>query len=174
MGAAAEEFLKSDLWPQNPEGTVPPFPEGNELVYFDFSATPANRLVAPFATFERASDFYGDGSLYIVDTPGHFTGHLSAVARVAPDAFVFLAGDVCHNRLCYSPGHRLVSEYNYADIEVARKSVQKLADLNRESENVVVILAHEAHRLEEGMPLFPSDVQEWVLKEIELRRAARA
>ena len=43
-----------------------------------------------------ATDFYGDGSLYLLDTPGHWPGHLCALARTTPDTFVYLGGDMCH------------------------------------------------------------------------------
>lgn len=43
-----------------------------------------------------ATDFYGDGSLYLLDTPGHWPGHICALARTTPDTFVFLGGDICH------------------------------------------------------------------------------
>ncbi|KAJ5333863.1 uncharacterized protein N7506_007646 [Penicillium brevicompactum] len=47
----------------------------------------------------RAFDFFGDGSFYLVDTPGHAVGHLSALARTttSPDTFIFLGGDLCHH-----------------------------------------------------------------------------
>jgi hypothetical protein len=43
-----------------------------------------------------AHDFYGDGSLYLLDTPGHWPGHLCALARTTPTTFLFLGGDICH------------------------------------------------------------------------------
>jgi hypothetical protein len=43
-----------------------------------------------------AHDFYGDGSLYLLDTPGHWPGHLCALARTTPNTFLFLGGDICH------------------------------------------------------------------------------
>lgn len=53
----------------------------------------------------RASDWFGDGSFYILDTPGHTIGHISALARTqqgdptqnVPDTFMLLAGDVCNH-----------------------------------------------------------------------------
>jgi len=173
LGAASKAILENDVYPENPDGEVLAFPEGNSIVYLDYSPSYSRPVVAPFASFDRAVDFFGDGSLYIVDTPGHFPGHLSAVARVAPNSFVFLAGDLCHNRLCYSPGHRALSQLNYRDVDTARATAQKLAKLNRESENVIVILAHEKQRLEEGMPLFPKDVREWAIKEVEKRKVTQ-
>ncbi|EFX05080.1 metallo-beta-lactamase superfamily protein [Grosmannia clavigera kw1407] len=53
----------------------------------------------------RAQDYFGDGSLYVLDTPGHAVGHISALVRTTPasiedknstDDFVFLGGDICH------------------------------------------------------------------------------
>lgn len=54
--------------------------------------------MAPFAAFEHAVDLHGDGSLYVVDLPGHMQGHIGAAARVAPGSFVLLAADACHHR----------------------------------------------------------------------------
>ncbi|KAJ7828058.1 hypothetical protein B0H14DRAFT_3719641 [Mycena olivaceomarginata] len=41
----------------------------------------------------KAIDHFGDGSFYLLDTPGHFTGHMSALARVTPSSFIVLGGD---------------------------------------------------------------------------------
>lgn len=49
-----------------------------------------------------AHDYFGDGSLYLLDSPGHCPGHISALARTTPSSgereatFVFLGGDICH------------------------------------------------------------------------------
>jgi hypothetical protein len=43
----------------------------------------------------RAHDYFADGSLYILDSPGHAIGHLSALVRTTTDTFVFLGGDIC-------------------------------------------------------------------------------
>ncbi|KAJ7754484.1 beta-lactamase-like protein [Mycena metata] len=45
----------------------------------------------------KAHDFFGDGSLYVLDVPGHLKGHVCALARVTPDSFVFMGGDACHH-----------------------------------------------------------------------------
>ncbi|KAH6632885.1 beta-lactamase-like protein [Boeremia exigua] len=44
----------------------------------------------------RAIDYFADGSFYILDTPGHAIGHVSALARTTSNTFVFLGGDICH------------------------------------------------------------------------------
>jgi hypothetical protein len=45
-----------------------------------------------------AFDYFGDGSFYLLDSPGHAVGHLCGLARttVAPATFVLMGGDVCH------------------------------------------------------------------------------
>ena len=52
-----------------------------------------------------AIDWFGDGSFYLLNTPGHAVGHISALARATlgdsaagtNDTFLLLAGDVCHH-----------------------------------------------------------------------------
>ncbi|KAJ0165320.1 hypothetical protein CTA2_11632 [Colletotrichum tanaceti] len=50
----------------------------------------------------RAQDFFGDGSLYLLEAPGHQPEHICALARTTPSSsaggatFVFLGGDICH------------------------------------------------------------------------------
>jgi len=44
----------------------------------------------------QACDFFGDGSFYVLNVPGHAVGHISGLARTTPDTFVFMGGDVCH------------------------------------------------------------------------------
>ncbi|KAG6839026.1 hypothetical protein C0991_006493 [Blastosporella zonata] len=52
----------------------------------------------PLGPFPRALDYYGDGSLYIVDASGHLAGHLNVMARTSADgAWIYLAGDSAHH-----------------------------------------------------------------------------
>lgn len=55
-----------------------------------------------------AVDFFGDGSFYLLDTPGHAVGHLCGLARTTTTAssssspeeeatFIFLGGDCAHH-----------------------------------------------------------------------------
>lgn len=53
----------------------------------------------------NAYDFFGDGSFYLLDAPGHCPGHICGFARVSSssgdgqgqDSFVFMGGDACHH-----------------------------------------------------------------------------
>ncbi|KAJ7684544.1 hypothetical protein DFH06DRAFT_10105 [Mycena polygramma] len=44
-----------------------------------------------------AVDYFGDGSFYLLDTPGHLGGHITALARVTPSTFIVLGADSGHN-----------------------------------------------------------------------------
>ncbi|KAK6378859.1 hypothetical protein LTS17_006562 [Exophiala oligosperma] len=45
-----------------------------------------------------AHDYFGDGSFYLLDSPGHAVGHLCGLARttVDPPTFILMGGDICH------------------------------------------------------------------------------
>lgn len=55
-----------------------------------------------------AMDFFGDGSFYLLDAPGHAIGHVCGLARVtaSPDSFVLMGADACHH-----PGVLRPTEY---------------------------------------------------------------
>ncbi|KAL9485404.1 LOW QUALITY PROTEIN: hypothetical protein ACSS6W_004193 [Trichoderma asperelloides] len=73
----------------------------------DFAGRHNNEIDFSKSTFKiggfDALDFYDDGSFYLLDTPGHDQGHLSALARTTSskaghgkDTFILLVGDACH------------------------------------------------------------------------------
>jgi hypothetical protein len=44
----------------------------------------------------KAFDYFGDGSFYILDSPGHAVGHINALARTSASpkpSFIHLGGD---------------------------------------------------------------------------------
>jgi glyoxylase-like metal-dependent hydrolase (beta-lactamase superfamily II) len=43
-------------------------------------------------------DFFGDGSFWIIQAPGHMPGNLCACARLKNGEWVMLASDCCHSR----------------------------------------------------------------------------
>jgi glyoxylase-like metal-dependent hydrolase (beta-lactamase superfamily II) len=64
----------------------------------------------------RALDYFGDGSFYLLDTPGHAAGHVSGLARVSTKDgghFVLMAGDAFHHmgELRPSPYKPLPAEF---------------------------------------------------------------
>ncbi|KAF8601758.1 hypothetical protein BDV93DRAFT_584809 [Ceratobasidium sp. AG-I] len=78
-------------YPTNPESPIPERAyKDREFVEITFEG---GLKLGQF----RALDYFGDGSFYLLDSPGHAVGHLSGLARTTPDTFVFLGGDVCHH-----------------------------------------------------------------------------
>lgn len=67
-----------------------------------------------------AHDAFGDGSFYLMSSPGHAAGHLCGLARVTAKSrqtFVFLGGDVAHHVGEFRP-----SPYNPLPKEITLKS----------------------------------------------------
>lgn len=57
-----------------------------------------------------AHDFFGDGSLYILNAPGHTIGHIAALARLTAGpqpTFAFLGGDCAHHPGAFRPTSQL-------------------------------------------------------------------
>lgn len=53
----------------------------------------------------KAFDYFGDGSFYLLESPGHAIGHMCALARTSasPSTFIFLGGDCAHHSGEYRP-----------------------------------------------------------------------
>ena len=73
---------------------------GRNLRELDFTGPDALRI----GRF-RALDYFGDGSFYLLDSPGHAVGHLCGLARTTsrPDTFVFMGGDAAHHGSEFRP-----------------------------------------------------------------------
>ncbi|KAL0575436.1 hypothetical protein V5O48_006527 [Marasmius crinis-equi] len=72
-----------------------------------------------------AIDFFEDGSLYLVDMPGHCPGHIVALARVKPDSFVLLGGDTFHHVGQIRPNEHIHKAYPCPGhiLDATRKSI---------------------------------------------------
>jgi glyoxylase-like metal-dependent hydrolase (beta-lactamase superfamily II) len=81
-------------YPRNPDSPIREVDYiGRNFREIDFDKKPL--VIGPF----RGFDFFGDGSFYLLDTPGHAIGHLAGLARTTtgPDTFTFMGGDLCHH-----------------------------------------------------------------------------
>jgi glyoxylase-like metal-dependent hydrolase (beta-lactamase superfamily II) len=87
------------------------FDHGFDYRLIDFDGPEADS----FASFGRALDLFGDGSVVLVSTPGHTDGHLSVVLRLA-NREALLAGDAIFTMGALTDGdipHRIVDEHRY-------------------------------------------------------------
>lgn len=57
----------------------------------------------------RAFDYFGDGTFYLLDSPGHAIGHLCGLARTQtnPASFILMGGDICHYAGIFRPSEYL-------------------------------------------------------------------
>jgi glyoxylase-like metal-dependent hydrolase (beta-lactamase superfamily II) len=94
--------------------------EGRELVEVDFSNSKAK--IGKF----KCLDYFGDGSFYLLDAPGHAIGHICGLARVTAggdDSFIFMGGDACHHGGEYRPTEYLPLPKNITPSPIKSKSV---------------------------------------------------
>jgi hypothetical protein len=101
------------------------------------SSSQTTHTWSPLGPFPYAADFFGDGSLYVIDTPGHLYGHVNLLARVAAGRWIYLGGDCCHDFRILS-GEKDVAEYDdghsgvrsvHTDTEVAKGSLGRIKEL---------------------------------------------
>ncbi|KAK0188328.1 beta-lactamase-like protein [Armillaria mellea] len=172
--------------------TFPTTPE-SPLLETDFAGRKVTELPLEDFTLNigeyEALDYFSDGSLYILNSPGHQAGHIAALARVTPTTFVLLGGDSCHHpgqlrptanhhrhfpcpgRILESLGDDSVSSRTtplltvpsgksaYADPEISRETITKLSKLDA-SPDILVLIAHDATA--PGIVAeFPESVNDW-------------
>jgi N-acyl homoserine lactone hydrolase len=70
------------------------FDHGYEWRTIDFGAP----QVDSFASFGRAVDLFGDGSVRLLSTPGHTKGHMSVLLRLRSGRELLLAADAAYSR----------------------------------------------------------------------------
>ncbi|KAM5380137.1 hypothetical protein ACJZ2D_003784 [Fusarium nematophilum] len=101
MGSVADILRDNGVSLDRVEGVIW---RGRNLREISFDG-PNSAKIGRFPTF----DYFGDGSFYLLDSPGHAVGHLCGLARTTknPDTFVLLGGDVCHYAGIFRPSKYL-------------------------------------------------------------------
>ncbi|KAH6680190.1 beta-lactamase-like protein [Halenospora varia] len=162
----SHSFYEADLLP--PERTTelpkPDISSGEAKALHEGKQVLANATWQPLGPLPNAIDVFSDGSLYIVDSPGHLQGHINLLARTGPSAWAYLAGDACHDRRLLRKELEIGTWKNdhgdvcciHFDRAATEKTIEMIADLERLSDDrVEVILAHDV---------------EWVKKEDNRKR----
>jgi len=85
-------------FPINPDGHLHQSCfEGRDLIELDFSSS-----VLKIGGL-RAIDWFNDGSLYLLEAPGHTAEQIMALARTSADKFVLLTGDAAEHPGAFRP-----------------------------------------------------------------------
>ncbi|WWC91213.1 uncharacterized protein L201_006155 [Kwoniella dendrophila CBS 6074] len=123
--------------------------------------------------FEHAVDWFGDGSFWLIDAPGHCCGHIMALCRVTtqPDTYVLLAGDAAHHQTMYlpvptsegdfrSPKPVINGKVQFAEDPIKATFVVGQLTRMTQEDNVMVILAHEKE-VKDVVDYHPNDIAKW-------------
>ncbi len=117
-------------------GYVPhhlPSPDRVELV--DFAAQGQ-----PWGPFRRTIDWLGDGSVRLIDTPGHTPGHLSVLLALAGGGRVLLVGDAAYTVRSID---EQILPMLCADDDAARASLRELRTFTEQDAEAIVVPSHD-------------------------------
>lgn len=98
----------------------------------------------PIGPFPRSLDLFGDGTLRLVDLPGHAAGQIGVFLQTPDSKNVFLAADGCWNRRMIAPGasgggiHRLLA----MDRQAQDETYDRLRAMHRDWPALHIIPSH--------------------------------
>jgi glyoxylase-like metal-dependent hydrolase (beta-lactamase superfamily II) len=90
--------------------------------------------------FDRTVDLLGDGSIRLLDTPGHTAGHVSVLARLTGRE-ALLAGDAIYTMRNLREG---LLPWRTIDDDLYRRSVGQLREYAEQNPDALVIPTHDA------------------------------
>lgn len=164
-----DEFMPG--FPTNPESLVLDSDfEGREVKELAFGDLEIGNF--------RAFDFFGDGSFYILDCPGHMIAHICGLARVTSgdgddDTFIFMGGDVCHHGGEFRPTEYLplpsevtLPSHNHSGMRICPGSLFEKVIPATNPVYHVGALSHDAVKAEEAirkLEVFDAAENVWVV-----------
>lgn len=106
----------------------------------------------PLGPFPATLDFFGDGSVFVVDLPGHLPGHVGLLCRMNAEKWVMLCGDAYHDRRLLT-GEKEIGEWEgkdggrlciHLDKKGAEESIRRLREFHAlTGESCELVAAHE-------------------------------
>ncbi|KAM5380887.1 hypothetical protein ACJZ2D_003411 [Fusarium nematophilum] len=111
----------------------------------------------PWGPFEKTLDLFNDGSLRIIQAPGHMAGNLAAAVRLSNGEHALLTSDCCHSRDLLTGKKKIAQVLMpdgstfclHEDIDAAYDTISRL----REAANrygMHILMAHDAEWIKEG------------------------
>jgi N-acyl homoserine lactone hydrolase len=95
--------------------------------------------VDSFASFGRAVDVFGDGSVRLAYTPGHTLGHMSVVVRLRGRE-ALLTGDAAYTRATIETGHL---PHRMADEHLFGRSLREIQIYAQQTPDALIIPGHD-------------------------------
>ncbi|KAF3002588.1 hypothetical protein E8E13_008282 [Curvularia kusanoi] len=108
-----------------------------------------------------AFDYFGDGSFYLLDSPGHAIGHLCGLARTTTDEGGTAFAELQESRGRASTDSLYDMTFGH-DIPLARNTATWLQELDADN-RVFVIIAHDS-TVRDGVDHFPKSLNDWKAK----------
>jgi N-acyl homoserine lactone hydrolase len=108
-----------------------------------------NRKVEPVTGGDK--DVFGDGSVIVLRTPGHTSGHSSLLVRLKEKGPVLLSGDLVHFRENYDTGGVPSFNFDRAQTVASMERFKKMAT----NLKALVVIQHDMRDIEK-LPLFPA------------------
>jgi N-acyl homoserine lactone hydrolase len=108
-------------------------------------ARPLALTDAPYQTFDRSLDYFGDGSVVFVQLSGHTPGSIGTFVNLSPDRRLFHVGDAINSTeaLTLRVGKSAVMRVTDHDREQSEAMVGKLAQLQELDPALVIVPAHD-------------------------------
>ena len=134
----SHQIFKPDLLPKERTTELPPTDNNSE--------GDAWKTLGPF---DHTIDLLGDGSLFLINTPGHLPGHINLLCRLDAEKWVCLAGDAFHDERLLT-GEREIGTWKdgegrtcciHLDRAGAEASIRRLRKLREMG--VEIIAAHD-------------------------------
>ena len=96
-------------------------------------------------------DVFGDGTVQILNTPGHTPGHQSLMIKLLQTGVVILSGDAFHQKTSVEPLRVPIFNTSRADTMASADRIKGLIKNN----HARLIVQHDSHDFEE-LPKFPN------------------
>ena len=135
-GIASHQHFDPDTLPEDRSSELPD-PQGGQW--------------KPLGPFPAALDLFEDGSVYVIDTPGHLPGHVNLLCRTK-ERWLLLCGDAFHDRRLLT-GEKQIGTWQspegstlciHLDKESAAVSIRRLQEFQEVAgDRVELIAAHE-------------------------------
>jgi N-acyl homoserine lactone hydrolase len=148
-------------------GQAAAFPQAQLLIGqgdLDALRKPSNPFAKPLEHWIRGDglvegvrgdkDVFGDGTVVMVDLPGHTPGHHGLLVKLALTGYVLLSGDVAHFRDNYVTNG--VPSFN-TDRSQSLSSLARFKDIARNL-HAIVVIQHEPRDIAK-LPIFPASAQ---------------
>jgi glyoxylase-like metal-dependent hydrolase (beta-lactamase superfamily II) len=145
-------MFEKDPLPLDRTQEFPPAPNSTTKDLACSEAQQTQQQWKPISTIPNAIDFFGDGSVYLIDAPGHLQGHVNLLARLAPERWVYLGGDCCHDTRIIT-GEKEIATYEdghggmrsvHSNLPLAKDTIAMIQEFIKANKGKVEwIIAHD-------------------------------